>query len=60
VYHFTNWGKLGAQRHEKGMVVPDYDLVVIGGGFAGAADTLSFLETAEKAGRGTLSEFNAA
>jgi succinate dehydrogenase/fumarate reductase flavoprotein subunit len=42
------------------MVVPDYDLVVIGGGFAGAADTLSFLETAEKAGRGTLSEFNAA
>ncbi len=29
----------------------DYDLVVIGGGFAGAAATLSFLETAEKAGR---------
>jgi tricarballylate dehydrogenase len=33
------------------MVVSDYDLVVIGGGFAGAAAALSFLETAKQAGR---------
>jgi glycine/D-amino acid oxidase-like deaminating enzyme len=31
--------------------VSDYDLVVIGGGFAGVAAALSFLETAHKAGR---------
>jgi succinate dehydrogenase/fumarate reductase flavoprotein subunit len=33
------------------MVVSDYDLIVIGGGFAGAAAALSFLQTAEKSGR---------
>lgn len=38
-------------RHGEEMVVSDYDLVVIGGGFAGAAAALSFLETPEKAGR---------
>lgn len=31
--------------------MPDYDLVVVGSGFAGSAAALSFLETAEKAGR---------
>jgi tricarballylate dehydrogenase len=31
--------------------LPDYDLVVIGSGFAGATATLNFLETTEKAGQ---------
>ena len=31
--------------------MPDYDLVVIGSGFAGSTATLSFLETTEKAGQ---------
>ena len=31
--------------------MPDYDLVVIGSGFAGSTATLSFLEAAEKAGQ---------
>lgn len=31
--------------------MPDYDTVVIGSGFAGSTATLSFLETAEKAGQ---------
>jgi hypothetical protein len=51
VYHLTNRGKLEGQRHGKEMVVSDYDLVDIGGGFAGEAAALSFLETAEQTGR---------
>ena len=31
--------------------MPDYDVVVIGSGFAGSTATLSFLETTEKAGQ---------
>ena len=31
--------------------MPDYDIVVIGSGFAGSTATLSFLEAAEKAGK---------
>lgn len=31
--------------------MPDYDVLVVGSGFAGSTATLSFLETAEKAGR---------
>ncbi|WP_047866361.1 FAD-binding protein [Rubrobacter aplysinae] len=31
--------------------MPDYDMVVIGSGFAGSTATLSFLETTEKAGQ---------
>lgn len=31
--------------------MPDFDLVVVGSGFAGSTATLSFLETTEKAGR---------
>ncbi|WP_166395787.1 FAD-binding protein [Rubrobacter marinus] len=31
--------------------MPDYDVAVIGSGFAGSAATLSFLETTERAGR---------
>jgi len=31
--------------------LPDYDLVVVGSGFAGSTATLSFLEAAEKAGK---------
>ena len=31
--------------------MPDYDMVVVGSGFAGSTATLSFLETTEKAGQ---------
>ena len=36
--------------------MPDYDMVVIGSGFAGSTATLSLLEAAEKAGRVALIE----
>ena len=36
--------------------MPNYDMVVIGSGFAGSTATLSFLEAAEKAGRVALIE----